>query len=194
MESEIPRMLDRFKNTPGLAMPPLQMYAAYLALRQPPYNTGLFADLDGQASIRLDDLMARSIGAAQAYGLTVHEDFEHETGCLILDVPQVASILASALGDLSRRYGEGHRDAIAKWAHATFGPSLPLLDDENKQAGIAYLSDMSGESQIVDLWAFMQAQEGCVKQLKASHIVNTVDFLILRAQALLSMYCPAQAI
>lgn len=184
MNSQILYLQERFNKAPGVAMPPLQVYAAYLALHQPPYNTGLFKALDGQAVIRIDDLVARAAVAAKAVGMSVPRGFERESGRILLDTPQVASILSSALDDLFQRYGDLYSEVIAAWAHEAFGSLLPLLDDENKQAGIEYLSKKPQDPQMANPWAFIQAKETCIQQLKASQVVNAVDFLIRRAQAL----------
>ena len=174
-------------------MPPLQVYAAYLALRQPPYNTGLFAELDGESCIRIDDLIARAAVAASSVGMTVPEGFEHECGRLLLDVPQVASILASALGHLNRRYGQDYAEYVTEWANETFGELLPPLDYEDKQAGIEYLLNMPFDDEICDQRIFTQAQEDCAEQLGSSAIVTAVDFLLHRGNALSEMYPQAHA-
>lgn len=194
MKSHILYLMKRFNKSPGLAMPPLQVYAAYLALHRPPYHTGLFQDLDGQAVIRIDDLVARSASAARGVGMSVPVGLELECGRILLDTPQVASILATALDELFRRHGRGCDAAISQWAHEAFGSLLPLLDDENKQAGIEHLSGMPRNIRAADPWAYAQAKEACIRQLKANHLVSPVDFLICRAQALLEINYPAIAV
>lgn len=187
MESLFEYLRGRFED-PGLLVPPIQLYAAYLAVSQPPYNTGLYNNLDGKPVIKLDDLVARSEVAAQAAGIVVPQGFDTYVGRLVLDMPQVASILACALGDLTKKHGKDHLEAIGKWAHEVFGSILPLLDDEEKQAGIAFITEMSRDHQMVNAWAFLQSQESCVYVLQDPSLVCPVKFLMRRSQALLRMY------
>lgn len=187
MESLFEYLRGRFQD-PGLLVPPIQLYAAYLAVSQPPYNTGLYTNLDGKPVIKLDDLVARSEVAAHAAGIVVPQGFDTYVGRLVLDMPQVASILACALGDLTKKHGKEHREAIDKWAHEVFGSILPLLDDEEKQAGVAFIVDMSRDHQMVNTCGFLQSQEACIYALRNPHLVCPVEFLIRRSQALMRMY------
>lgn len=187
MEDLFKYLRGRFED-PGLLLPPVQLYAAYLALSQPPYNTGLFSSMAGKPVIALDDLVARSVLAAESTGIIVPQGFDKYAGRLVLDMPQIACILACALGDLTKKHGTDHRKAINKWAHESFGSLLPLLDDQEKQAGISFVAGMKLDHQMVSTVGYLQSHEECVSALKDPRLVCPVEFLVKRSQVLLAMY------
>jgi hypothetical protein len=184
MEHQLSTLLNIFKRTEGLVMPPIQLYASYLAISAPPYNTGLFDEMQNQAVIRLDQLHQRCITAARSVGMIVPEEIENNAGMLSLDVPQVCSILASALGDLRLRHGNRRKNEISQWAHEVFDDILPVLNDDIRvKAAAEYRTgtqDLPGKHDR----AFKARVDSNVLTLESPELINVSDFLLKRIEIL----------
>lgn len=177
-------LLDEFKATPGLAMPPVHVYAASFVISNPPYNTGLFNNLHGRPVIYLDDLQERCIRAAEECGLKVANSLRERAGNIPVDAPQVASIIASSLGEMSMRYGARHLPKINKWVQSSFEGILQPLTPEIRLAGADWFRVMNDAYETGDNSAInpeLKAKiESQAEQLESPKVVTAMDFLIKR--------------
>lgn len=177
-------LIDDFKATPGLAMPPVHVYAASFVISEPPYNTGLYNNLHGRPVIYLNDLQEKCIQAAQACGLKVADRLRQKAGNIPVDAPQVASIIGSSLGEMSIRYGAKHLSKINKWIQLSFENLLPPLTPEIRLDGADWFRVMSNAYEIDDLDKitpeFKSKIERQAEQLESDDVTTAMDFLIKR--------------
>lgn len=184
MEHHFSTLLNIFKKTEGLVMPPIQLYASYLAISAPPYNTGLFDEMQNQAIIRLDELHQRCTTAARSVGMIVPGEIESNTGMLSLDVPQVCSILASALGDLRLRHGNRRKKEISQWAHEAFDDILPVLNAEIRVKAAAEYQTSTEDLPGKQDRAFRAQVNKSVLALESPELIKVSDFLLKRIEIL----------
>lgn len=180
------RVMDGYNQAKGLAMPPIQVFASHLAFAIPPYNTGFYAELDGIPVINLTDLMEACGNAADKAEMSVPSDFGADTGRLLLDPGQVASILASSLGELMFRNGGSHKANISLWAHEAFQGLLPTLSPTTRAHGIKSFCDLVDEEVGTRRTHRKKVDDG-VAALNAEHMTSPIEFLIKRAEILHSM-------
>lgn len=123
--SKLSRLLDLYEKEPGLAMPPIQVFATQFALSSSSYSTGLFKVLHGRPIIYLNHLVEKCVEKAQKLGMSVNEEFKHNVGNIPVDAPQAASLISDALNEFRMRYGSKHQAKIQQWIRESFDDLLP---------------------------------------------------------------------
>lgn len=183
--NKITQLFDLFKQEPGLVMPPVQLYATLFPLSDASYNTGLFKNLHGRPITYLNQLVDKCVQSAEKNGLTVVEDFKHNVGNIPLDAPQVASLMASALGEFSLRYGNRHQEKIQAWVRESFDDLLPRLTPAHRARGVEYfMQTMAQDEHYQKTAGFRSIVEKQAKGLGSEDLVTASDFLIQRIKHL----------
>ena len=178
--THITRLLDLFKKEPGLVMPPIQLYATRFALSSPPYNTGLFNNLHGRPVTYLDKLVERCVESAEKLGLVVVEDFKYNVGNIPVDAPQVASLMASALGEFNLRYGAKHQKKIHDWIRESFDSLLPPLKPAHRTLGAELFKGVNQNKHYRENSRFRALIDKQAVSLESESLVTASDFLITR--------------
>lgn len=179
--SKLTRLLNIYENEPGLAMPPIQVFATLFALSSPSYSTGLFKVLHGRPIIYLNHLVEKCGEKAEKLGMSVNEEFKHNVGNIPVDAPQAASLISSALDEFRTRYGSKHQAKIQQWIRESFDDLLPPLKPRDRERGAEMFKEMAQNQHYQEKSGFREIVDKQVISLQSESLVTASDFLIKRS-------------
>lgn len=180
----INRLLNIFKREPGLVMPPVAVYAAQFIMSSPHYNTGLFINLHGRPVAYLDQLAQKCADSALKAGMTVFHDFTRNVSNIPVDAPQVASLMASALGEMAMRYGAAHKENIDQWVRESFDDLLPPLKPAHRSQAVELFKELSQNRAYRENDKYREMIDKQAESLLSTDLVTASDLLILRVSHL----------
>lgn len=179
--SKLSRLLDLYEKEPGLAMPPIQVFATQFALSSSSYSTGLFKVLHGRPIIYLNHLVEKCVEKAQKLGMSVNEEFKHNVGNIPVDAPQAASLISDALNEFRMRYGSKHQAKIQQWIRESFDDLLPPLKPRDRERGAEMFKETAQNQHYQENSGFREIVDKQVICLQSESLVTASDFLIKRS-------------